>query len=158
MALEHPRYNATGLYGSLEAYASAKAVVEQTEEALRTGERSSLAKIVASGVPLTAKVIFDAGAAGDPLGERIVDETAFYLAIGAVNLMHVIDPNIVGFSGGMIAAGEDFLNKIRKYVKENALPVPAAETTITYAKLGTDAGFIGAARNRARSKFGTSRS
>lgn len=157
IALDHPRYNATGLYGSLEAYASAKAVVERTEEALAAGEKSSLSKIRDSGEPLTAKAIFDAGAAGDPLGVRIVDETAFYLAIGAVNLMHVIDPNIVVFSGGMIAAGESFLNKIRKYVKENALPVPAAETTITYAKLGTDAGFIGAA-GCARSKFGTSRS
>lgn len=157
IALDNPRYNSTGLYGSLEAYASAKAVVERTEEMLKEGKPSSLTSQKKSGAPLTAKMIFDAAAAGDELGERIVDQTAFYLAIGAVNLMHVIDPNIVVFSGGMIAAGETFLAKIRAYVKENALPVPAAKTVITYAQLGTDAGFIGAA-GCARSKFATFRS
>jgi glucokinase len=71
--------------------------------------------------------------------------------------MHVIDPNVVVFSGGMIAAGETFLDRIRYHVRRNALPVPAAETLITFAQLGTDAGFIGAA-GCAQSKFATSRS
>jgi glucokinase len=157
IALDHPRYNATGLYGSLEAYASAKAVVERTLEALDAGQESTLAMCRAQHGEITAKDIFDAADAGDELGKTIVDQTAFYLAVGAVNLMHVIDPNIVVFSGGMIAAGPAFLERIRHYVKENALPVPASETVITYAQLGTDAGFIGAA-GCARSKFATFRS
>ena len=48
-------------------------------------------------------------------------------------------------AGGMIAAGEPFLARIQKHVKRLALPVPAEKTTICYAQLGTDAGFIGAA-------------
>ena len=157
IALERPRYNATGLYGSLEAYASAKAVVERTQEALDEGEPSKLRDRLKQGEELTSKMIFGVAAQGDGLAERIVDQTAFYLAVGAVNLMHVIDPNVVVFSGGMIAAGESFLEKIRTYVRDNALPVPAKETRIMYAELGTDAGFIGAA-GCARSKFATSRS
>ncbi len=157
IALDHPRYNATGLYGSLEAYASAKAIIERAQEAMATGERSSLESILSRGEELTAKEIFDAAAAGDALSERIVEQTAFYLAVGAVNLMHVIDPNVVVFSGGMIAAGQSFLDRIRYHVRRNALPVPAAETLITFAQLGTDAGFIGAA-GCAQSKFATSRS
>lgn len=151
IALENPRLNGTGLYGSLEGYASATAVVDRTEELLARYPGSSL-----NGVqPLTSKVIFEAAARKDSLAERIVDETAFYLAIGAVNLMHIIDPDIVAFAGGMIAAGEPFLNRIRHYVRENALPVPGAKTKIVYAGLGTDAGFIGAA-GCARSKFAIS--
>jgi glucokinase len=157
IALDHPRYNATGLYGSLEAYASAKAIIERAQEAMATGQRSSLEAILSRGEELSAKDIFDAAAAGDELGERLVEQTAFYLAVGAVNLMHVIDPNVVVFSGGMIAAGETFLDRIRYHVRRNALPVPAAETLITFAQLGTDAGFIGAA-GCAQSKFATSRS
>lgn len=155
IAIENARRNATGLYGSLEAYASASAVAERTREALLAGESSKLHDILASGEKLTAKLIFDVADAGDPLAMRIVDETALYLAIGAVNLMHIIDPDIVVFSGGMIAAGQPFLDKIRTYVRENALPVPAEKTKVIYAELGNDAGFIGAA-GCARSRYGTS--
>lgn len=155
IAIDNPRRNPTGLYGSLEAYASASAVVERTAEALAAGANSSLRDATGQGQNLTAKLIFEAARDGDPLAQRIVDETAFYLAIGAVNLMHIIDPDIVVFSGGMIAAGEPFLERIRTYIRQNALPVPAEKTKVMYARLGTDAGFIGAA-GCARSKFATS--
>ena len=80
-----------------------------------------------------------------PSPSKIVEETAFYLAVGAMNLMHIIDPDMVVFGGGMIAAGEDFLDRIRRHVQKLAFPVPAAKTQIVYAKLGSDAGFVGAA-------------
>ena len=94
---------------------------------------------------LTARDIFDAANAGDSVAETIVEDTSFYLAVGAVNMMHTIDPNMIVYGGGMIAAGEPFLDRIRKHVKELAFPVPAAKTTICYAQLGIDAGFVGAA-------------
>src|SRR5262249_27489790 len=72
-------------------------------------------------------------------------ETAFYLAVGAMNMMHTIDPDMVVFGGGMIHAGEAFLDRIRWHVKRLAFPVPAEKTQILYAQLGSDAGFIGAA-------------
>ena len=49
------------------------------------------------------------------------------------------------FGGGMTAAGEPFLERIRQHVRELAFPVPAERTRICYAQLGTDAGIIGAA-------------
>ena len=60
-------------------------------------------------------------------------------------MMHTIDPDMIVFGGGMIAAGKSFLSAIRRHVKELAFPVPAAKTQIRYALLGSDAGFIGAA-------------
>jgi glucokinase len=62
-----------------------------------------------------------------------------------MNMMHVIDPDVVVFAGGMTAAGEPFMERIRHHVKQLAFPVPAAGTVIRYAELGSDAGFIGAA-------------
>ena len=59
--------------------------------------------------------------------------------------MHVIDPDIIVFGGGMIAAGEPFLNRIRHHIPRVAFPIPAAKTEIRFAALGSDAGFIGAA-------------
>ena len=94
---------------------------------------------------MTARDIFQAAEQRDALAEHIVDQTAFYLALGASNLMHVIDPEIIVFGGGMIAAGEPFLERIRRHVPRVAFPVPAAQTRICFAKLGNDAGLIGAA-------------
>jgi glucokinase len=142
--ITNPRQCGCGRWGCLEAYASATAVVKRTLETLRQ-QPSVLADVLKRGAELTARDVFDAAAAGDALAEKIVEETAYYLAVGATNLMHTIDPDMVAFGGGMIAAGEDFLNRIRRHVRQLAFPVPAERTRICYARLGADAGFIGAA-------------
>jgi glucokinase len=143
--MTNPRQCGCGRWGCLEAYASATAVVKRAVEQLHAGATSSLATILQANQELTAKHIFDAAAAGDAVAEKIVDDTAYYLAVGAANVMHCIDPDMVVFGGGMIAAGQSFLDRIQKYVHEVAFPVPAQKTKLCYASLGTDAGFIGAA-------------
>jgi glucokinase len=135
-----------GRWGCLEAYASATAVVKRAHEALnQDGGQSLLHGVLKANGDLSAKDIFTAAAAEDALAAKIVEDTAFYLAVGAVNMMHTIDPDIVVFGGGMTAAGEGFLEQIGHHVREMAFPVPAGKTQIRFALLGTDAGFIGAA-------------
>jgi glucokinase len=137
---EHP----PGYFGRLEAYASATALVLRALEAMQDGEPSSLSTVLTSG-ELTAELIDDHAKAGDPLAARLMKETAYFLAVGAVSLMHTIDPDIILYGGGMAASGPAFLEDIRAGIKRMAFPVPAAKTRIEYAQLGPDAGFIGAA-------------
>jgi glucokinase len=139
---EHP----PGYFGRLEAYASATALVKRAIEALDRDRSlpTVLRKLLAEN-HLSSQTIDQAADAGDPLAKRLMRETARYLAVGAVNLMHTIDPDLILFAGGMIAAGEKFLNDIRADIKEMAFPIPAARTRIEFAQLGGDAGFIGAA-------------
>lgn len=144
--MTNPRQCGCGRWGCLEAYASATSVVKRAAEALAPkGVRSTLRPFLKQEGALTARAIFDAARDGDRVAARIVDDTAYYLAVGSMNMMHTIDPDMVVFAGGMIAAGDWFLKRIRKFVKELAFPVPAKNTEICYAQLGTDAGFIGAA-------------
>lgn len=140
--MTNPRQCGCGRWGCLEAYASATAVLKRTHEALESKTGPSTLRGLSE---ITAKDVFDAAAQGDALAQTLVEETAFYLAVGAINMMHTIDPDVVAFGGGMIATGEPFLNRIRHHVKELAFPVPAERTRIVYAQLGSDAGFIGAA-------------
>jgi glucokinase len=143
--LSRPRPCPCGRLGCLEAYASALSVVQRTQEALaEAGGRSSLAALAEQG-ELTSRDVFVAADSGDALAARVVEETAFYLAVGAMNLMHVIDPDLVVFGGGMMAAGEPFLERIRHHIRALAFPVPAERTRVCCAELGSDAGFIGAA-------------
>lgn len=154
--MTQPRQCGCGRFGCLEAYASATSVVKRTLEALAANPGVSLlTESLHRDETITARDIFNAAAANDPLALKIVEDTAFYLAVGAMNMMHTIDPDVVVFAGGMIAAGEPFIERIRFHVKQLAFPVPAAKTQIRYAELGNDAGFIGAAacgRQAARAK------
>lgn len=144
--MTNPRLCGCGKRGCLEAYASATAVVARAREALADdGGRSSLHGDLKEKGRISARAVFAAAAGGDELAKQIVDDTAKYLAIGAANMMHVIDPEVIAFAGGMTAAGEPFLDAIRRKVHDYAFAAPAAKCQIRYAQLGSNAGFIGAA-------------
>lgn len=152
--VENGREWPKGYFGRLEAYASATALVKRALETLeRDPSEPSMLRDYLAKNDLTSKSINDAAEAGDHLARRLMRETARYLAVGAVNLMHTINPDIVLFSGGMIAAGPRFLEHIRSDIREMAFPIPAAKTRVEYAELGLDAGLIGAA-GCARQTFG----
>jgi len=144
--MTNPPQCGCGRWGCLEASASATSVVKRATEALsQKGAKSQLKEHRNKEGGLTARDVFDVAAQGDKLADKIVEDTSYYLAIGAMNMMHTIDPDMIVFAGGMLAAGESFLDRIRRFVKELAFPVPAEKTIICYAQLGSDAGFIGAA-------------
>jgi glucokinase len=143
--ISNPRQCGCGRWGCLEAYASATAVVKRALERLQNRTNSSLACFFQGQNELTARDIFEAAAKGDALADEIVQETAYYLAVGTTNMLHSIDPDMVVFGGGMTGTGKDFLNRIQKYVKELSFPVPAERCKLCLAELGSDAGFIGAA-------------
>ena len=140
-----------GQTGHLEAYASAKSLVARAEEAVATGGTGPLAVAVVAGEPLTPILIGRAAEAGDPLAMELVMETARWLGIGIVSLMHAIDPEAVMIGGAMTFGGEQakvgraFLERIRAEVRRRTFPTLAAKTVIGYASLGGDAGSIGAA-------------
>jgi len=140
-----------GQRGHLEAYASATAVVKRTAELLATGRASSLAKRIAGGEELSALMIDQEAEAGDSLALEIVLETARYLGIGIVSAMHTIDPQGVVIGGAMTfgehesPVGRAFLERIKQEVHARAFPFLAERTTIDFASLGGDAGYIGAA-------------
>jgi glucokinase len=100
---------------------------------------------------LTPLSVAQEAEAGDALATEVVLDTARFLGIGAVNVMHIIDPGAVIFGGAMNFGGHDsplgqrFLARIREEVRARAFPVLAERTHVDFASLGSDAGFIGAA-------------
>ncbi|MES2788731.1 MAG: ROK family protein [Planctomycetota bacterium] len=148
----------TGQYGTLEAYCGAKAVVKRCEEALASGRSSILTQWINDGQELTPKLLSTAAEQGDQLADDLIMETARYMGVGTVTMMHTIDPDMVVFGGAMTFGadstelGRRFLQEIRNEVKKRAFPIPYAKTILKYASLNNDAGFIGAA-GCARLKF-----
>lgn len=149
--MDNGRLCGTGQYGTLEAYCGAKAVVKRCEEALASGRPSILKQWISEGQELTPKLMATAAEQGDQLADDLIMETARYMGVGTVSLMHTIDPDMVVFGGAMTFGAEKtelgrrFLQEIRSEVKKRAFPIPYAKTILKYASLHNDAGFIGAA-------------
>ena len=148
---EEARRCSCGQRGHLEAYASATAIVQRTHERLANERQSLLVEKIGEASPLSALMISEAAAAGDALALEIVDETAVYLGRGMTILAHIINPagfllgGAVNFGGSESELGQRFLKRIREEVKQNSFTVIGQNLSLEFAKLGSEAGFVGAA-------------
>lgn len=134
-----------GQHGCLERYSSANAVAERLVEAVEAGEKSLLADKIRRGVAINSKDVADARRGGCSTAGRVWDEACLYLAIACVNLQHLLNPEQIVLGGGLINAGAELLDPVRKHFDELTWRVSKDYPTIDFATLGGDAGVIGAA-------------
>lgn len=146
--------------GHLEAYASASGVVQRTHQRLTEGAESCLSGCLGStDRELTAKRVYEAARDHqDPLAFEIIDETARWLGIGITSLVHAVDPGMIALGGAMNFGGADceigqrFLKKTFDEFASRTFDIVAKGTTISFASLGADAGYLGVA-GYARKEF-----
>jgi glucokinase len=133
-----------GQRGCLEQYASATAIARRGREL--AGKNSLLLKL-ANGKAgnITAKLVNDAALRGDAAGKKVMAETAVWLGIGLANLINIFNPQMIVLGGGVMGAGRPFLKSVEKEAKARAFARPAKTVKIVAARLGDDAGLVGAA-------------
>ena len=152
-----------GKAGHLEAYASATGIVARAKAALCDHPESSLMKANKESSPLSALDVSQAADGGDPLALELVKQTAEYLGRGIATMAHIIDPEAfilggaVDFGGEETPLGRSFLDGVIEETRRLVFPVLGEKLAINFAKLGGDAGYIGAA-GMARSHFAKSAS
>ena len=130
-----------GNLGCLEAYAGARHIVERTQQQIVEGRKTCL-----NPEGLTPRQIAEAAAAGDKLAQDIFAETGNYIGIALTSIAHILNPQIAIIGGGIAAAGENLLfQHIREEFTRRTMDIPG-EMVIVAAKLGNDAGLVGAAR------------
>ena len=135
-----------GNQGCLEAYAGASHIVERTVERLQSVGDSSLVEEVDNLSALTPKRIAEAAQAGDVLAIEVLAETGRYIGIALTSIAHILNPQMAIIGGGIADAGETLLfEPIRSEVNKRAMDIPAKTMEIVKAKLGNDAGLVGAA-------------
>ncbi|MBW8001001.1 MAG: ROK family protein [Planctomycetes bacterium] len=134
-----------GQKGCVEAYASASWTAVRATEAVEAGASSSLKKVLDEKGRISCKDVFEHLKTGDALAKKITDETAKALAIMCINMLHATEPKRIVFAGGMIAAGDILLNRIKEYFDEMIWNLKKETVEICFATLGEDAGIIGAA-------------
>jgi len=134
-----------GQKGCVEAYASANQTVNRAVEALEAGKTSSLSAIYRDKGRLTSKDVYEQAAAGDTLAKEITEVTAKVLGVLCVNVLHFTEPQKIVFAGGMIAAGDFLLSRIRHYFNQYIWTLKPENIEICFATLGEHAGMIGCA-------------
>ena len=95
---------------------------------------------------LTTEAIIERARRGDKPARQIVDEATQYLAMGVANLVSVLNPQMIVLGGGLMQAGDLFLEPLRREMLQWAQPIAASQVRIELSALGEDAGMLGAAR------------
>ncbi len=137
-----PRYSGGEVGHSIVEGALAAAGEDGTVEGLGSGtaiaRQARAAGLDAVGADLVRLV-----EAGDPVARQIWDDAMFAVALGVVNLAHLVSPTVVVVGGGVGRNGELVHAPIRAALEALGPAGPRAE--VVAAELGDDSGLIGAA-------------
>lgn len=135
-----------GNRGCIERYCSATALIRMAREAL-ADHPDSMILTMAENDParINAKIVIDAAKAGDALGLALFHQYVEYLGEAIANVINFLDPEVVVLGGGVSKAGSFLLDAVRAEVPKYCLYKTMPISNILLAKLGPDAGIIGAA-------------
>jgi len=93
-----------------------------------------------------ARQIFAAADAGNLQAREAVERAAHFLGVGISNLITMFCPEVIGLAGGLMERWSDFAAGVQKAIHENCRMVPHARVRLERARLGGQAGLLGAAR------------
>lgn len=136
-----------GRKGCFEAYSSATGLIRMTKEAMEKDNSSSMWDLVRErNNKVSARISYDAMRMGDKSATEVVDKFHKYLASGLTNVINIFQPEILCIGGGVCNEGEALLNPVKELIATEVYTKNSAKNTeIVTAKLGNDAGIIGAA-------------
>jgi glucokinase len=131
--------------GCLETLVSGPAIAR--EGALAAGEvpDSELGRAVARGVPVTGQLVTDLALRGDEHAAGVLARVGERLGAGLVGIVNTFNPELVVVGGGVSRAGDLLLEPARRVVAERALRPSGSTAKIVRARLGEEAGVVGAA-------------
>ena len=135
-----------GGHGCLERYVGNEAIVKAVKRRLRGGEPSLIPKLLNGNLRrMTPETVHQAAKRGDRLSRCVWEEVGGWVGMALAGLVNTFNPERIVIGGGVANAGAFLLNPIRRTIRERALDWPAKQVRVVRARLGNDAGIIGAA-------------
>jgi len=127
-----------GNRGVLEQYASATGIVRM---ALKAGLRAR-----AGEGELSARSVMERARGGDVRARRVYLQAGRFLGVGLTTAIHLLNPSMVVFAGGVSRAGKLLFDPMRRELRERCFRASLKGVKFRRAKLGDDMGAVGAAR------------
>ena len=132
--------------GCLEAVASGWAITRVAEQLVNSGKHTELTKAYASKGWISPEDVFAAASRDDEIAKEIVTGVAKWLAMGLASLCVILEPEVIGLGGGIAAgAGDQLLKPVHDIFFGIVSPPFARGLKIVSARVGADAGLLGAA-------------
>lgn len=126
-----------GRRGCLEAIAGGRGIARRVAENISAVRDSQLFSKV-SPRDISAKTVFEAKKNGDMFAQLIIEETVYYLAVGIVNIVDILDPEVLIIGGGISRAGNELFQPLRAAIKEEFKSMARPLRIIKGLKNGTD--------------------
>lgn len=141
-----------GRRGCWERYASGAGLARMARDAAEAGQLDGvLSRVGGDAAVIRGEDVVEAARAGDAESQVVLDELAWWTALGIANLIAVLDPEVVVLGGGLIDAADLWLDQTRRRITE--LTVAAGHRDlppVVAAVHGADAAALGAALLAAR--------
>lgn len=136
-----------GRRGCWETYSSATGLIKSTLEAMEADKNSVMWNIVEGDLSkVNGKTAFDGKRAGDAASIRVVDDYLHDLGQGLVNVINIFQPDVLCIGGGICKEGDGIIKPLEKLIRaERYSKVAKKQTVLRTARLGNNAGIIGAA-------------
>ena len=137
-----------GRRGCWERYASANALIRQTCAAMEEDRTSAMWAMTGGDLAgVDGRTAFAAMRQGDAAAKGVVDQYLSYLADGLASFVNIFQPEVICLGGGVShERDEDLLLPLQSMVLDQCFGREAERhPKIVKAKLGNDAGIIGAA-------------
>lgn len=135
---------ACGQSGCLEALASGSAI-EREARAANLGQGSIALRLAGGDVAkITGVMVSEAADSGEEAAIAILGKAGYHLGVGLAVLAHCLDPDLIVIGGGAAEAGRTMLEPARAELARRFEGKPPPPKVVE-ARLGNDAGLIGAA-------------
>ena len=117
-----------------------------TKEKLEECRAQGRDTIMASAPRITGRTACDAMRQGDAAGKEVYDKYVKYLACGLTNMINIFQPQVISLGGGVSGEGQSLIDALLPLIRSQQYGQDVVELTeLRIAKLGNDAGIIGAA-------------
>ncbi len=146
MIIPDGRYHpGTGLYGSLEMYASATGLTKTTIEMLQKENTGSSLLHNYSEEEITSKLVYDCAMKGDPLSKEVYAYTGKILGMALANFAMATSPEAIILFGGLCKAGSMIFDPVKTSFENHLLPLFRNKIKIIPSELADDdAAILGA--------------
>ena len=138
-----------GRKGCWEAYASVTGLIATTHEVMEAHPESKMWELTGGSSDIeriSGLTSWDAMRAGDAAGKEVVDQYIKDVATGLTDVINIVQPEVLCIGGGISKEGDALLLPVREIVEREMFARHSeTHTEIRIAKLGNDAGIIGAA-------------
>ncbi len=135
-----------GNRGCLELYVSATAMLRRAEKIASFYPHSPLAELdYRNGGDETLSGIFRAAQKDNTPAQELIEQIAEEFAVGLAGMVNAFDPEMIVLGGGVVDAAPQYVEKIAHHTMQHVFKAANRRLEIVPAKLGNDAGYIGAA-------------